>query len=467
MAIAEQTAKLREYIRALKPEARALLIAELERAAQRGENTAGTALVLQELRNAMRGAGETADRAGEAARLFFAPVEPFIVDDDPQFVHEGRLARAGLNALWEWICRDLASDEANAYASEVTRLLGQNDDSGAEACSQAFQDRVVQLVAAALAGAQSDDKAKRRLAVQIGTPRAIEDVHRLATILRARDTINALAARLPTSIKNLTDEQMAAIKPLIDSTAGQRSVFMLAVLLVMKRLHSPWQLIRFATKAANSDDAARVASTNYAFTVTIVLQEIDRQVRALSSNLRHGQAMAQPSLLKEIHDAARGLRTEIDFSVDSPWARRLSAVRTEIGNLLKGEIESVPGRVRRLLRIRPAKEIVPGSSLDQSEVADTENLIAFVGLCRTFASELAINEMTLRAWSELQHYLETNVQPLLDGLRTASGGERDYRQSQVDAALRFCGKVFGQEYAALLAKAAELALAGERKAAKA
>jgi hypothetical protein len=46
---------------------------------------------------------------------------------------------------------------------------------------------------------------------------------------------------------------------------------------------------------------------------------------------------------------------------------------------------------------------------------------------------------------------------LLDALRGASGGERPFRQSQVDAAVRFCAQVFGKEYASLLAKAAEVA----------
>jgi hypothetical protein len=50
-------------------------------------------------------------------------------------------------------------------------------------------------------------------------------------------------------------------------------------------------------------------------------------------------------------------------------------------------------------------------------------------------------------------------------LRTASNSDRTYRQSVVEAAVRFCGKVFGQDYAALLAKAADLAANGERKAA--
>ena len=44
-------------------------------------------------------------------------------------------------------------------------------------------------------------------------------------------------------------------------------------------------------------------------------------------------------------------------------------------------------------------------------------------------------------------------------MRCAAAGEHDrpFRKSQMDAAIRFCGKAFGQDYAALLAKAAEMA----------
>jgi hypothetical protein len=46
---------------------------------------------------------------------------------------------------------------------------------------------------------------------------------------------------------------------------------------------------------------------------------------------------------------------------------------------------------------------------------------------------------------------------LLDALRIASPTERTFRQSQLDAAVQFCAKVFGQEYASLLVKAAGVA----------
>jgi hypothetical protein len=109
------------------------------------------------------------------------------------------------------------------------------------------------------------------------------------------------------------------------------------------------------------------------------------------------------------------------------------------------------------------------STLDAGDVEEAEALIEFVGACRNFASELAINEMTKRTYTELQHYLETGTQILLDGLRHAGDGDRPFRQSQVDAAVRFCRKVFGQDYASQLAKAAEVAghaALAERKAVK-
>ena len=122
--------------------------------------------------------------------------------------------------------------------------------------------------------------------------------------------------------------------------------------------------------------------------------------------------------------------------------------------------------MRRLLRPRPVKEIAPGSTLDAIDVSDTEMLVELVAACRNYASELAVSEATTRSFSELQHYLETGTKVLLDGMRHAGDADRPFRQSQIDAAIRFCRIVFGADYAGLLAKAAEIAMqaaAAERK----
>lgn len=459
--------KLRRYLRELAPEARALLMAELERGVERGDRLPGADLILQELRNSSRGAAPPPSRIGDPVRLFFAPLTPFIVDDAPDYVHEGRLARASLSPLWQWISRDIAAAETKAYVDHAGRLLSVGDSVKAELAARTFQDRLILRIQETLAAARADDKVRRRLAMQIGTPRAIDDALRFVGLLTARDPLVKLAAKLPSSIRNLADDQLGSIKDLLDSVANEREVFTYGLVLVMGRLASPWQLIRLATRAAESDIAARVADTPYGIAVMMVLQEVERLVRQLSDDLKRGLALDHPTLLKDIHDTARGLRTEMDLSVDSPWARRLAAICGQIAEVLRSEIESVPGRVRRLLRPRPTREIVAGSAVDLTEVRETEALLAFVGSCRNYASELAINEMTLRAWSDVQHCLEVSVQTLVDGLRVAGDQERSYRQSQVDAAVRFCGRVFGDEYASLIAKAAGVAAQSERAAAAA
>jgi hypothetical protein len=75
--------RLREYLRNLKAEARAMLIAELERAQLRGDDMAGSELVLDELRRTIRTEAQRVPRIGDAARLFFMPFEPFLIDAPP------------------------------------------------------------------------------------------------------------------------------------------------------------------------------------------------------------------------------------------------------------------------------------------------------------------------------------------------------------------------------------------------
>jgi hypothetical protein len=459
--------RLRDYLRTLKPEARAMLVAELERGVLGGEESAGNELILQELRRAIRVESQPASqRMGDAAPMFFGPVEPFLIDDAPDHKRAGRISRVSLEPIWEWIGRDLIPAEAKALGDDINRALLAKDRVKAEQRTRALHDRALLRIREAMASVTGDDKARRRLAVQVGTPRALEDLATLTGILANRDLLSELARRLPNHLRTFERDQIDSVKLLLEAAIAQKSqggasvakadVFLYGFVLIMGRLAAPWQLIRIATRAAETDEAARIAETPYGRAVTIVLGEVECMVNDLRSELKAHRPVT--SLLKNIHDAARGLRTEIDLSGDSPWSRQLTAIRTEVSNVLRGEIESTPGRVRRLLRPRPTKEIVPGSQLDETDVAEAELMVEFVGACRTYAHELAVNEMTMRSYTELQNYLESGTKVLLDGLRQAGDADRPFRQSQMDAAIRFCRCVFGADYAGLLGKAAEIAV---------
>ncbi len=467
MAGADTIERLQLFLRELSPQARGLLIAEFERSLLRGDDLGAADLVLQELRRIARDQRAGTPRIGHSARLFFKPPEPFLVDDLGQHRHLGRISRSSLDTLWTWIARDVLPDDAKAVDNIVTAALQAGDNDKAQHFVRAFQDRVAVALTDQLRAAETDDKLRRRMLAQIGTQRAGEDAATLKCVLNARDGLNAMAAHLPLQVGNLAARQLDECQQLIEKTSPPTSdVFLYSLLTVMNRLAAPWQLIRLGVKAAGSDTAARVAETPYGVAVTIVLSELERQVGELRDDLRSGRGVAVGALLKTIHDSARGLRTELNMPVDSSWGRALSGLRSQIGDMLRLEIDSMPGRVRRLLKPRGTGDIRPNSTIDAEEAAEVVALVAFVGTCRHFAGELAINEMTQRTFSELQQYLDSATRGLLEALRGATPGERSFRQSQVDVAVRLCATVFGREYAAQLGKAAELAAAGDRKIAK-
>lgn len=459
--------RLREYLRELPQGARALLTAELERGLASGQELPAAGLILDELRTLIAEATPSGSRIGDPKRLFFEALEPFFSDDAPERKPKGRIARASLDPLWAWICRDICPAESKTYLEEGARLLSRQNAADAERLARDFQERVVKRIEEAFAAVQGDEKAMRRIAAQVGTPYALDDVRELLALLKARDALAAIGARLPLSIRSLADDTLDGVKTVLDShPARQPQIFPYALLLVLSRLLSPWQLIRLAVKAAESDVTARVAETPYAMAVSIVLSETERLVHRLRADLKRGRTAETLTYLKDIHDAARGLRSELDLSVDSPWGRQLAAIRTDVSELLRAEVETIPGRVRRFLRPRPTKEIAPGAVVDPGDVEETEAAIELLGACRNYASELAMNEATLRVYSDLQNYLDTGTPALLDSLRNAAPSDRAFRASQVDAAVRFSSKLFGPNYASLLAKAAEVAAHSERKAAR-
>ena len=74
--------------------------------------------------------------------------------------------------------------------------------------------------------------------------------------------------------------------------AGKPDLLLYSLILVMGKLAAPWHLIRLATKAAGSDDAKRISETPYAVAVHIALEEVDRRVRELATDLKSGRGIA-------------------------------------------------------------------------------------------------------------------------------------------------------------------------------
>src|SRR5206468_7114249 len=115
------TERLRDYLVQLPPQSQALLMREFERAIERGQDTTVASFVLEQLRKVVRGSDDEAQpRTNDPARLLFRPLEPFLVEANFP-VRPGQVRRASLVAVWQWLIRDGAPDQAREFEAVLNR----------------------------------------------------------------------------------------------------------------------------------------------------------------------------------------------------------------------------------------------------------------------------------------------------------------------------------------------------------
>jgi hypothetical protein len=457
------TERLRDYLAQLPPQSQALLMREFERAIERGQDTIVATFVLEQLRKVVRGADEdeaVRPRIEDPARLLFRPLEPFLVDGSFP-VRPGQIRRASLAPVWQWLIRDGAPEAAREFEAALSSARETAMRGTIEPAVRKFQLAAANAIVKVATPAPGEDM--QRALARVGAPSVIEDLTPIGAVLQAREALETLNSKLPSYLRVFGESQVVSTTASLNVPSLQTPQLLpFALSLIMQRLTAPWQIIRLAIRMAASDDEFRVAATPYRVAVTIALHDLHFLAACLRTDIRRGQFENVSEQLKSLHDGVRGLRTELDLRNDSSWGKQLASIRADISNSLQSEIDSVPGRVRRILRQRADKDISASAKVDASEVDETAALIDFVAVCRTYASELAINEVTLRTYSDLQHYVEQSTEALVQSLRGGDSKTRAYRQQQVKAAIRFCEVLFGSDYASLMGRAAENAVTGER-----
>ena len=449
--------RLKAYLAQLPPKAQALLIREFERALERGDDAAIATFVLAELRKIVR--ADDSDpvlRLNDAQRLVFRPLEPFLTDGEAS-VSPGHIKRGSLPPIWTWLTRDGAPDAVRALLTTLQSA------SSSTAAVQTVQRSATAAIAALLA-----EPDQRRAASRIGPASATQDLPAVRAVLDNIDTLDQLVGKLPGQFRDFGETQTAAAYTAFTVPALQNPLLLpFALRLLMQRLPASWQIVRLAVHAATTDDAGRVAMHPFGMAVPMAIEELSQTAAQLREDIKRGQFGHAAEHVKFVHDGVRGLRTELDIRQDSAWGRSLAMLRVDMSGALKYVIDNVPSRVRRLLRQRPDKDVTATTRLDTIEIDEAAALIDFVAVCRPFASELAISEVTLRTYSELQSTVEKTTEMLVESLRSCEPAARGLREQQARAAIRFCKVLFGHDYAVLMSRSADIALADERKPARA
>jgi hypothetical protein len=344
---------IQEYLKKLTPLARGSLLTELERLEACGAELPGSEELLATLRAEFRSDESTQARAGNASRYFFAPLEPLLIDGAPEHANSGRILRGSLAPIWEWISRDLLPAMARDYAKEINELIAADNQRGAVRVAAAFQTKVGKYLENTLGSADGADQTRVKLATYTASHAAYDDLTKMLCVLRARDALAKFNEALPATIRKFDDARVVKITKLLDGFGKDHpDALPFALALVAKRLRTSWQLIRLATKAAPSKEAADIAATSYALVVSMVLDRLDDKRLALRVALKNNRVLDCRNLLKDIYDTEYALQVRIDSLDESDWGKRLHDLMNAIAVMVEAEVSRFPEKVGHVLGSR-------------------------------------------------------------------------------------------------------------------
>jgi hypothetical protein len=347
-----QVERIWDFLQRLTPLTRNCLLSELERLETCGVDVPGSADIQAKLRAEFRKDGSTLNRTNPS-RQFFMPLEALLVDGAPEYPNSGRIARSSMAPIWEWICRDLLPTMARDYNTQMKDLIAADKQREVQQAASVFQTKVTKSLEGVLGSPEGAGQVRAKLAAYTASPAAYGDVTKVMCALRAREAMAKFDAALPAKISKLDDSQVAKITALLDAFRKKNDTAVpFALALVAKRLKTPWQLIRLATKAARSKKAADVAATRYGITVAMVLDLLEDKQLALRIALKHNRVLIAREILVEIYDTEYALQVRIDEFEESEWGTRLRAIMEAIATLVEAEVNRFPDEVGHVLESR-------------------------------------------------------------------------------------------------------------------
>jgi hypothetical protein len=344
---------IQDYLQRLTPVARGSLLTELERLELCGTEIPGSAEILARLRAEFRKDASVQNRASNPSRYFFAPLEPLLLDGAAEHANTGRVLRGSLSPVWEWISRDLLPTMARDYSKAITELIASDNQREARRVAATFQTKVLKSLENTLSSPDSASQARAKLATYTASRAVYDDLTKMVCVLRARDGLAKFNDALPARIQKFDDARVTKVTQLLDAFGKSNAdALPFALALLAKRLKIFWHLIRLATKAAPSKNAADIAATPYAITVSMVLDRLDDKRSALRIALRTNRVLVAKELLTDIYDAEYALQVRIDLLDESDWGARLQNLMNATAVLVEAEVARFPDNVGHILGSR-------------------------------------------------------------------------------------------------------------------
>jgi len=465
--------KLKTYLSSLSPKAVEALVRNLERAKVQKDADPNIQLILSAAVTLLRKPRPVTpdlpggdQRRGQIQRMFFSPLDDFLINEVLPNRQEGRIHRGMLDRVWKWLGRDVMAADVRLVLEQAGNATVSGDR--IDALVQALRSRAVEAIGEKLHRADISEKEHRRMAAELGGARGIAELKDIQKIFAAERWLVPFLQNIPDRINEHRLKRDTDVLRLVDKCSERFPDHMpvIAAALV-DRAEMPSALCAFAGRLTGDSDPKAIANSQFSPFVDVVMSEAERlQILALEHRNNNPDPIAFSQALTEYHSLVRGVERDMDLSVTGKWHKQLAETKRSISSVVTRELNSAHGSVRRALQV-PKVDQSGQIFKDQSAIDDAVRALKVVTMVRNASETFAVNEIGKRTRQAVEQTLEILTRSLITDIGKTRGPQLEAQMAAADVAIMLSEIYFGEDYAAQLRRSRQSALAKANKGAAA
>ncbi|MEJ8473975.1 hypothetical protein [Roseibium algae] len=399
-------------------------------------------------------------RQDHIQRLFFLPLENFLVNEQLPTKQEGRVHRPVLDRVWQWIGRDVLTADVNSLVKLVQQKTVSEERM--ESLVKSLRRRSVEAIGDVLHSIERSDKERRRLGMEVGGERGIADLKDINKIFAAEGWLMPFLSAFPDSLDDERLKNGSGVLKMVEK-ASERFPDHISVVAaaLLDRADTPSSLCSFASRLARTDDPRAISSSPFAPFVEVVLSEAERlNVLAHDHRNNNPDPVAFSQALSDYHSLVRGVELDMDLSQARGWQTRMSDTKKDISGIVTSELQNALGAVRRSMRI-PGFGDNGKLEIDTKAIDEAVRALRVVVMVRNASQTFAVNDIGERTRQTVEQTLEIVTRGLIGDLHKTEGKQREAQLAAVDVSIMLSEIYFGGDYAQQLRRRRQNAIGAE------
>lgn len=457
--------KLATVLKGVSPTVARFVVREIEFNRRRGQDEPIYEMVLNSARGVIRQSGEKVDRVQTPKRLFCSFFEEFLVDRSLSRLQRGRIERASIEPIWDWLNAGWGPDDLSPIVAKMDAEIKRKNPAGVAPLARELCSRAASAIRKGIAAVQGDAEAQRRLGIRLGGSRILKDAVQIQRILCHMPTLVKVRSVIPNSTVLSSDEKVQHLADILrQGIADVPKHPELAIALVLGRLSRPVDITRIIVQVLGVNDGGRIQTSAYAPAIDILVYDMGLLGLEIIESLKERKGIAATLYwLSQLHEYSAELMDRVDISLKSEWGKSLLGVRNGVSAQLNSDISQIPLKLKELYRPRPdfSQVKVGGRNPDPMAVFEATHGLAMMVGCRPYLDQLSLNQVISTTETEVRRYLRVLSDAILNDVRSTKGAQQHCALAWFETAVQCTRIVFSDEDAKLLARSGQVAARAE------